>query len=139
MPTEAEWKWAAKGGQNQKWAIDPNQDQITKTLANYGNPDSGKTTPVGQYKKANGFGLHDMSGNVWEWCVDWYFSKYYEECLAQGVVVNPNGPIILQHGVRVLRGGSWYNSGFYARSAYRNVSSPGNSHNFFGFRGVGRP
>jgi formylglycine-generating enzyme required for sulfatase activity len=132
LPTEAQWEKAARGGLTAKafpWGDDPDPDQ-----ANWGRPrwmharpgsgideeslagakfDSTGTTPVGAYP-ANHYGLHDMAGNVWEWCLDWYDSNYLHrmshrdpaasnqptpiDFLAWGVVITP----------RAARGGSWY-------------------------------
>jgi formylglycine-generating enzyme required for sulfatase activity len=98
LPTEAEWERAARGSrENAKysWGNDP----IDETRANYGR-NVGQATPVGLYPKgATTEGVHDMLGNVWEWCSDWY-GDYPE-----AHVENPKGP---QSGLdRVLRGGSW--------------------------------
>jgi formylglycine-generating enzyme required for sulfatase activity len=82
---------------------------------------------VGQ-KAANALGLHDMSGNVWEWVNDWYSSSYY----ASSPAVNPPGPAT---GIfRVLRGGSWDYVSANLRSSTRNVLTPGHSGDHFGFR-----
>ena len=86
-----------------------------------------KTHPVGQ-KVMNGFGLYDMSGNVREWCEDWK-GEY-----AAGDQTDPEGPSGGQR--RVLRGGSWYYSPEYCRSAYRGSAAPGNRNNGVGFRVV---
>jgi formylglycine-generating enzyme required for sulfatase activity len=91
----------------------------------------GQTAVVGTYAP-NAFGLHDMHGNVWEWCLDTYASY------APGPVTDPfvtGGP------GRVLRGGGWVNDGaaFICRSASRNDNAPGNSSSGFGFRVVLAP
>jgi len=110
LPTEAEWEYAARGGLS--GARYPNGDSINCRDANYcrfiyfcddckgyGGKDD-DTHPVGSYA-ANGYGLYDMAGNVWEWVSDWYDGKYYENRTSQ----DPQGP---SNGAdRVVRGGSW--------------------------------
>ncbi len=123
LPTEAEWEYASRGGQNYIYAGSNNLDEVGWYSGNSG----GKTHPVGQ-KKANGFGLCDMSGNVWEWCSDWYDENYYQNSPAN----NPHG---LNSGkCRCLRGGSWYHATKSSRSANRYGSFPSNSSYYFGFR-----
>jgi formylglycine-generating enzyme required for sulfatase activity len=79
-------------------------------------------------KKPNGLGIYDMSGNVWEWCQDWYGEKYYSESPVQ----NPRGPS--SGSGRVLRGGSWYNAAGFARAAFRGYLDPSYRNSFYGFR-----
>ncbi len=96
LPTEAEWEYAARGGETYKYAGSDNIGSVVWYKDNSG----GKTNPVGQ-KSPNGYGLYDMSGNVWEWCSDWYGSNYYNNSPSS----NPKGP---NNGTdRILRGGSW--------------------------------
>ncbi len=129
LPTEAQWEYAAKGGQNQKWAgtDDPNQ---LKNYAWYGESwNSGSTHPVGQ-KLANPFELHDMSGNVWEWCQDWYDANFYNTSASK--LPNPKNDSTAQY--RVLRGGSWSNDPNICRAANRNYYFPTVRGRHYGFR-----
>ena len=115
LPTEAEWEFAARsGGKPQKYAGGSNLDELAWYYKNSG---SG-THPVGQ-KKKNDLEIFDMSGNVWEWCQDWYDSEYYKT----GPRDNPKGPE--SGATRVIRGGSWYINAQYCRSAFRYNIEPG--------------
>ncbi len=129
LPTEAEWEYAARsGGKSEKWAGTSSES----SLGNYAwyDANSGKKThPVGQ-KQPNGLGLYDMSGNVWEWCSDWYDENYYSSSPKQ----NPPGPSSGKY--RVLRGGSWYYSASNARAANRSLSAPDDRLYSNGFRVV---
>ena len=112
LPTEAEWEKAARGGVSGKlypWGT----DEISPTLANYNLSTKGKTTPVGSYA-ANGYGLYNMAGNVWEWCWDWN-GDY-----AQTAQTDPRGPS--SGSYRVIRGGGWDYLAEYCRVASRNNS-----------------
>ena len=112
LPTEAEWEFAARGGNSSKGYEYAGSNDINE-VAWYS---SQQTQPVGQ-KKANELGLYDMSGNVWEWCSDWY-GEY-----GTIAVTNPQGPST--GSSRVLRGGSWgYHAG-NCRSASRGYGGPG--------------
>ncbi|MEN6422232.1 MAG: formylglycine-generating enzyme family protein [Smithella sp.] len=105
LPTEAEWEYAARsGGKSEQYSGGADVDSVAWYDGNSGR----KTHPVGQ-KKPNGLGLHDMSGNVWEWCQDWYSDKYYSQSNRD----NPSGPSSGSN--RVLRGGSWFNGDARAR------------------------
>ncbi|MBF0419481.1 MAG: SUMF1/EgtB/PvdO family nonheme iron enzyme [Magnetococcales bacterium] len=124
LPTEAEWEYACRsGGKNEKYCGGGNLDQ----LAWYDNNSGGKTHPVGQ-KTANGLGIYDMSGNVWEWVSDWYDEKFY----ANSPRDNPQGPSLGSGGVR--RGGSWDGNAAGVRSAYRLGDVPGGRNRAVGFR-----
>jgi formylglycine-generating enzyme required for sulfatase activity len=148
LPTEAEWELAARAGTRSPRQIFSGGDDIEelgwywknsgdKSLSGewdlnriYDN--NGRSHGVGE-KKGNGIGLYDMSGNVWEWCWDWYGSGYYEECKKEGVVSNPLGPKGSKNG-RVLRGGSWYDYAEACRSAFRFNGGPGVRGDDVGFR-----
>jgi formylglycine-generating enzyme required for sulfatase activity len=124
LPTEAEWEYAARGGRtDDRWAGTGSETYLTE-YAWYSVNSGGKTHPVGQ-KRPNGYGLFDMSGNVWEWCQDWYGSY------PSGPVADPKGPSSGHD--RVLRGGSWNDIARYVRSAVRVKKGP-EDHGGFGFR-----
>lgn len=121
LPTEAEWEYAARAGTTGDFY--GNLDSI----AWYDGNSDGKTHPVGQ-KQANAFGLYDMSGNVWEWCQDWY-SDY-----PSGAVTNPTGAT--SGSYRVLRGGGWFYVAVFLRSAIRFGYPPWERSYDLGFRVV---
>jgi len=110
LPTEAEWEYASRGGlQNTNF---PWGDQIDSTMANYGK--KYKTTlKVGTFKP-NGYGLYDMSGNVWEWTSDYYGDDYYSNSPNR----NPKGP--LKGRFNVIRGMSWHSGAMCQQTYYRN-------------------
>jgi formylglycine-generating enzyme required for sulfatase activity len=136
LPTEAEWEYAARqGGQtvrfgNGKDVADPQEINFNASES-YKKPYSvvgeyrSKTVPVGSLKSPNTLGLHDMSGNVWEWCADWYGAYSSKK-------MNPLGAE--RGATRVLRGGSWDGDPSVCRTAYRNRSRPTNRYNIVGFR-----
>ena len=115
LPTEAEWEFAARGGNYSRHYKYSGSNHFRHVAWYNGN--SGKRThPVGT-KQANELGLYDMSGNVWEWCSDWYgsYSSYSQN--------DPTGPN--SGSYRVLRSSSWYNSARHCRSTFRFRYSPG--------------
>ncbi len=129
LPTEAEWEYAARsGGRKEKYAGGNDLD----ALGWYSNNSGGSTQPVGR-KAANGLGLHDMSGNVWEWCGDWFDDEYY----AASPEHNPPGPASGSN--RVLRGGGWGSTADICRAACRNRIIPAYRFADFGFRLVCLP
>ncbi|MBR1769840.1 MAG: formylglycine-generating enzyme family protein, partial [Bacteroidales bacterium] len=126
LPTEAEWEFAARGGVNSKgykYSGSNNIDEVSwywhfVILNN-------KTHPVKQ-KKPNELGVYDMTGNVWEWCQDWYGD--YKE----GLQVNPTGPI--SGSYRVYRGGGFNAGAWYCRLSYRSRSYPDFRYDYLGLR-----
>ena len=138
LPTEAEWEKAARGGLVGKKY--PSGDSIDSTKANY-NKNVGDTTPVGRYSP-NAHGLHDMSGNVAEWCLDTYDADFYRSSSRQNPI---SGASALKGTVnfskistapRVLRGGSWSMLPHSVRVAKRTKGNPTLSYFGFGFRCV---
>jgi len=142
LPSEAEWEYAARANTTTPFAFG---ETVTPELVNYngehpyGNAAMGtnrrKTMDAGSSGAANGFGLFDMHGNVWEWCLDHWHENY------GGLVSNAptDGSAWLSGGdsnLWVLRGGSWLNVANGCRSAYRNGNEPGERNNYYGFRVV---
>lgn len=124
LPTEAEWEIAAYGGLAH--SIYPTGQSIEKNQANFFSSD---TTPVMSYAP-NGYGLYDMVGNVYEWCLDWYGYNYYEVSAQEPN--NPQGPV--QGVYRVLRGGCWKSLREDMRSSHRHRNNPGTVNSTYGFR-----
>jgi len=132
LPTEAEWEYACRADSTTPFHFG---ETISTEQANYdgnhiyGNGKKGvfrmKTTPVGSFP-ANAWGLHDMHGNLWQWCQDWY-GDYPEND-----VVDPQGPNA--GDCRVLRGGGWGEYPQRFRSASRHRYEPGNQFSFYGLR-----
>ena len=126
LSTEAEWEYAARGG-NRSGSTQYSGSSSIDNVAWY-DSNSGSTTHPVKGKSPNELGLYDMSGNVWEWCNDWYSSDYYSNSPRN----NPQGPSSGSN--RVLRGGSWYYGARGCRVAYRDSYSPGLSNNNNGLR-----
>ncbi len=124
LPTEAEWEVAASGGKES--FVFPTGQEIDRTLANFFSSD---TTSAMSYPP-NSFGFYDMSGNVYEWCQDWYAYNYYDASSLEPD--NPKGP---GQGVyRVLRGGCWKSLRDDLRCSHRHRNNPGALNGTYGFR-----
>jgi formylglycine-generating enzyme required for sulfatase activity len=128
LPTEAEWEYACRAGTTTRYHVG---DTLTAKEANFDSKLE-RTTKVGSYP-ANAFGLHDMHGNVWEWCADWYNPEEY----TKDQRVDPQGPS--QGATRVNRGGSWDSTPRYCRSACRFRGPPSDRILYLGFRLVRVP
>ena len=124
LPTEAEWEYAARGGNQSQGRLYSGSNTIDD-VAWYWDNSSSTTHPV-KTKAPNELGIYDMSGNVWEWCSDWYGSY------SSDAQTDPIGPSTGSY--RVYRGGSWDNFAASCRVAYRRSSSPTISHYYFGLR-----
>ena len=128
LPTEAQWEYASRAGNTNRWSFGDNPSAVGDYAwcdVNAG----GATHPVGG-KKPNVWGLYDMSGNVWEWCGDFYTKHAYDG----GDAVDPLGP--LTGTGRVLRGGAWGGDDDYLRCACRNCAGADAANNGTGLRCV---
>ncbi len=127
LPTEAEWEFAARGGTQSKGYLFSGSNKVNDVAWNPGN--SGiKTHAVGS-RQPNELGLYDMSGNVWEWCADWYNSLYYGNSSKK----NPKGPSFGLY--RVMRGGACYFCDVnHCRVDSRGYSDPALGDAYYGFR-----
>lgn len=124
LPTEAEWEFACRGGNNSRGYKYSGSNYIDN-VAWYDGNSGDKTHPVAT-KSPNELGIYDMSGNVWEWCADWY-GDY-----SSGRQTNPKGPY--DGSYRVGRGGSWFIYARFCRSSYRISYYPTFRFNFLGLR-----
>jgi len=126
LPTEAEWEYAARAGTTTRYSFGDDDSELGEYAWFNKNSDD-KTHPVGE-KKANPWGLYDVHGNVWEWVQDEWHGNY------DGA---PSDGSAWEDGVgasRVNRGGSWFSSDRYCRSAYRGYNDPGYRFRYLGFR-----
>jgi formylglycine-generating enzyme required for sulfatase activity len=136
LPTEAQWEHAAKTDRDCEYGtkscnIDPTQADAC--FSPNGSDPKEATCEVGSTNKPNSFGLHDMSGNVWEWVADWYEDSYGAEAVA-----DPTGPDSGTY--KVLRGGSWFLYYHpFLRAAFRLSSAPDYRGNIIGFRCAASP
>lgn len=121
LPTEAEWEYASRGGTYWPNNYIYSGSNTIGTVAWYWD-NSGNTSHIVGTKLSNQLGIYDMSGNVWEWCWDWYGSTYYTICNNLGTVTNPYGPDTGTH--RGLRSGGSYGDPIYCRVAYRDGYYP---------------
>ena len=134
LPTEAQWEFAARGGNKSKGYKYSGSNNI-KDVAIYREVsyDLGKNNPnygthAVKSKSPNELGIYDMSGNVWEWCQDWYNENYYKDSPSS----DPTGPS--SGSSRVLRGGSWSGRAEYCRVSYRSGHNPVNGYSDCGMR-----
>ncbi|MEA5593332.1 formylglycine-generating enzyme family protein [Rivularia sp. UHCC 0363] len=148
LPSEAEWEYACRAGTNTPFHFG---ETMTTELANYRGTDNEEykwsgsygrgskgiyreeTTEVGSFGVANGFGLYDMHGNVWEWCADEWHDNYEGATTDGSAWIDDNDN---RSRRRLLRGGSWYSDPGYCRSAYRDNFNPDDDSFHFGFRVV---
>ncbi|MGV8135999.1 MAG: formylglycine-generating enzyme family protein [Mangrovibacterium sp.] len=131
LPTEAEWEYAARGGNKSREYKYPGSNTIDN-VGWYDENSGNETHPVGQ-KQSNELDIYDMGGNVWEWCSDWYDESYYGGSPQN----NPTGPS--SGSLRVLRGGSWKYGAKNCGVSDRMNTSPDSSYYFYGFRLVLAP
>ena len=125
LPTEAEWEYAARGGQRSKGNKYAGGNEVSSVAWWFNNADM-MTHPVAT-RSSNELGLYDMSGNVWEWCYDWY------NIYSSDAQIDPTGPE-QECSERVRRGSSWYSGAGYCRVSSRFSYPPNNKHASIGFR-----
>ena len=128
LPTEAEWEYAAKGGassMNYRYSG-------SNTLSDVACHSTDTVNPV-RSRYSNELGLYDMSGNVWEWCNDWYSSNYYSVSPTK----NPEGPVM--GTIKVMRGGCWSNGENACRVAHRDYMQQSSPNTYVGIRLVMEP
>ena len=135
LPTEAQWEYACRAGADTPYSFGAS---IDRSKANYrgessrgGRRAGGSTRPVGSFP-SNGFGLHDMHGNVWEWCADVYDQNFYHRPAA----AQRNPQCTASAAFRVFRGGAWHNGAAGCRAAVRSGGKPSYRNGGLGFRPV---
>ncbi len=136
LPTEAQWEYAARGGNKSKNYLFSGSNNINDVAWHCDNSESKRMSVGG--KEPNELGIYDMSGNIWEWCFDWYDSKYYKHSKPY----NPHGPNELGFfcdKVRVIRGGSSEDNEAFCRSTHRDWSYPNSCSYKVGFRIIYTP
>jgi formylglycine-generating enzyme required for sulfatase activity len=131
LPSEAEWEYACRAGSTNLYSTVAGREEVLPTkLVEYAWSRSNaenKTHPVGT-RKPNVWGLHDLHGNVWEWCRDWFDPDFYKRASARD-------PVNDQPAIeRVMRGGSWFLEARTLRSAYRSGQLPSAKSQYVGFR-----
>lgn len=127
LPSEAQWEYAARGGQKSSGSLYAGSNNVN--FVAWYSDNSGSRTHEVKLKAPNELGLYDMSGNVWEWCEDWYSSSWYSDN------VNWTNPVNAFAGsYRVLRGGGWNSYASYCRVSNRNRNTPSFRYFNFGFR-----
>jgi formylglycine-generating enzyme required for sulfatase activity len=138
LPSEAEWEYACRAGTTTPFHFG---ETITTDLANYNGNYTYGSGSKGQYRKqttdvgsfpANAFGLHDMHGNVWEWCQDNWHENYNGAPTDGSAWVDENA----NQNIMILRGGSWFNYPWFCRSAFRLDYGADGRNSIFGFRVV---
>jgi formylglycine-generating enzyme required for sulfatase activity len=126
LPTEAEWEYSCRAGSRSMFCFGDNED-LLGDYAWYSSNSDRQTRPVGA-KEPNAWGLHDMHGNVWEWCQDWY------DDYSTDSATDPQGPSLSPLPVRVFRGGCWRGGADFAASAHRGGRGTGYRAGILGFR-----
>jgi formylglycine-generating enzyme required for sulfatase activity len=129
LPSEAQWEYACRAGSTTPFHFGKT---ITPELANY---DGNSTTDVASFP-ANAWGLHDLHGNVWEWCEDHWHGNYKSAPTDGSAWLNPKAT---NDEKRLVRGGSWIGIPWYCRSACRGHGGPGDAGSYVGFRVVCLP
>ena len=126
LPTEAEWEYACRAGTTTEYSFGDDAE-LLEEYAWFDKNSGGQTQPVGA-KKPNPWGLHDMHGNVWEWCADWYDNGYYARSPAE------DPPGAASGSCRVIRGGGWWFDASYCRAVFRSGFVPSLRIDYLGFR-----